>query len=349
MMSINAGVTPSMVDWIRRQASDQVGDVPIVVARHAWDRFWGLMRCRDTTALVLPGCQAIHRWMPTGAFRFGFFDHEGNLIREGSSSPFGLYWEPDAAQVVEVRLGQGCRKPPEGFSMIEGLLMLPLMLMLALGLTQLMLVGLASLIVQYAASEAARQGALEGGRALAIDRGLARGLAPIWFDLEPAAEREALLTVAGAAGRYAMAKAQGQITWSIVSPTAATFEDWAHAGTGVIRPPAWVQPDTIVPSSGAVAGDDGLAIGRRSQVHYIDAASLKIRVSVGVPLIVLVAGPAIAKALRVAQGCGSVDFRRECLLLSGRLAFGPPTPMIGLSATGISIAQSPLLAANLGR
>lgn len=349
MMSSNTGVTPSMADWIRRQTSDEAGEVSIVVARHAWDRFWGLMRCRSSTALVLPGCKAIHRWMPTGAFRFGFFDHEGDLIREGSSSPLGLYWEPNAALVVEVRLGKGCRKTPEGFSMIEGLLMLPLMLMLALGLTQLMLVGLASLIVQYAASEAARQGALEGGRALAIDRGLARGLAPMWLDLKPAAERQAMLTVAGAAARYAMAKAQGQITWSVLSPTVATFEDWAHVGTGAIRPPAWVQPDTIEPSSGAVPGDEGLPIGRRSQVHYIDAASLKIRVSVGVPLVVPMAGPAIAKTLRVVRRCSPVDFRRECLLLSGRLGFGPATPMIGLSATGISVAQSPLLAATLGR
>ena len=353
-MTMGNGLSQETLEqWLHRTSAVEVSDARVCMARGLQARFWGLLRFRHCAALIFPACNSIHRWLPTGPFDFAFFDAQGRLIREGRSRPLGIYREPTAAMVVEVpvpRPSRGAARP-SGASMVEGLLVLPVMLLLALGLVQVVLIGLASLVIHYAASEGARQGALEGGRASAIDRGIARGLVPLWFDSNTLARNTmgAGMAIAESMPRYLIAKARGQVSWSIISPVRDAFEDWSDQNTGAILPPAWVRPSTLQPRSGSMNLVGGLPVGRRSGLHYIDAASIKIHVSVGVPLIVPLAGPVVAKTLRLVHACSAVDLRRECLLLSGRAGFGRSTPMIGIQATGIGVAQSALHSDTLGR
>ncbi|CAM8627532.1 TadE-like [Burkholderiales bacterium] len=353
MTRVQGSGRTTLTEWLRLRTTLEFSDARVCKATRPWDRFWGLLRFRRCTALVFPACNSIHRWLPTGPFDFAFFDSEGCLIREGRSRPLGVYRESTASMVVEVPHQKPCHAAarPSGASMVEGLLVLPVLLLLALGLVQLLLIGLASLVIQYAASEGARQGAVEGGRASAIDRGIARGLAPLWFDSNTLVRNVtgAGLAIVESMPRYLIAKGQGQVSWSMISPVRDAFEDWSDPKTGAILPPAWVQPSTLQPRSGSAAVVGGLPVGRRSGLHYIDAASIKIHVSVGVPLIVPLAGPVMAKTLRLVHACGAADLRRECLLLSGRGGFGRSIPMIGIRATGIGVAQSALHSEMVGR
>ena len=72
------------------------------------------------------------------------------------------------------------RRRATGASMVEFIIVLPILLLLCLGILQFGLLYQAKSTLDYAALQAARAGALNNGKSAAMRTGLARGLAPLY-------------------------------------------------------------------------------------------------------------------------------------------------------------------------
>jgi hypothetical protein len=160
---------------------------------------------------------------------------------------------------------------------------------LLLGLLQAILLYRAKATVDYAALEAARAGALHGADKGQMQKGLARGLTPLY------ATATASPTAAGTFEAYGKAylAVLGFSTIKVLSPTTGSFDDFREAqydGTMAL-------PNDTLNFRPTSVGSHGLSVQ--------DANILKIQVTFKYPLIV----PVIDRMLS-AMGIASLDIAR---------------------------------------
>jgi hypothetical protein len=183
--------------------------------------------------------------------------------------------------------------------------------LLLLALLQAILLYRAKTTVDYAALEAVRAGALHGADMGQMQKGLARGLTPLY------ATATASPSIAGTAEAYAKAYTAALAfgTIKVLSPTAASFDDFKEAQyDGTMALPN----DTLNFRSANVGSRGGLSVQ--------DANILKIQVTFTYPLIV----PIIDRILG-----GTPDVERTAL--EGHTVYSTP-----LVTTAMVRMQSPI-------
>ena len=204
----------------------------------------------------------------------------------------------------------GCRSP-KGYSLVEALLAMPVVLLMGLLVVQLGLLAQQALTVNYAVGQSVRELGAAGG---SLTKGLALGLSPV---LLKDASAVGSLSAAGqvlATSQAALSSArlQGWVSWQVLAPKPETFFDWGLGADQLIIPPAWVKHELSAarPRSGSVPAPDastGLASGQRSGVNRLDASRLRVRFVVGLPLNMPLAGPILANAVAWSRGCSRLS------------------------------------------
>jgi len=181
---------------------------------------------------------------------------------------------------------------------------------LLLAMLQAILLYRAKTTVDYAAMEAARAGALHGADKNQMQKGLARGLTPLY------ATATASPSIAGTAAAYAKAypAVLAFSTIKVLSPTTASFDDFKEAQyDGTMALPN----DTLNFRPTNVGGRGGLSVQ--------DANILKIAVTFKYPLIVPIIDAVI----------GKTDFARSAL--EGHTVYS-----LEIASTAMVRMQSPI-------
>jgi len=239
-----------------------------------------------------------------------------------------------------------------GFSAVETLLALPILLFLGLGAVQFALVYHAKQALNYALIEAARAGSLGHALPEAVETGLAQGLVPYLYGAQDAGERVANL--ARARTHIALGRAQGWLVLEQLSPTPASFQDWAEPARdaygvpidGLLEIPndnLAVRAVRTSPASGTAGTRAGEPIGNMSGQTLADANLLKLQLVYGVPVTVPVAGRLLSWALRAWDGCAMGQGRRY-----GALGLGAPSQGPAPRAWACAIYGDPELARSVG-
>ena len=203
-----------------------------------------------------------------------------------------------------------------GATAVELTIALLVVLMLGLGLFQFVMVYQARLAVEQAAVEAARSGSTGHASIESIQRGLARGLAPLLYGADDAAELQA--NEARALARIAAAQLDGSIQLQRLAPSEAAFSDWEETALDERGEPIAGQMEIpndnldvrrtrSQPRSGVAGYRGGEPIGAASGVTLVDANLIRVELLYGVRLAVPVAGRLIASTLRAWHGCGAAD------------------------------------------
>lgn len=163
------------------------------------------------------------------------------------------------------------RMPQRGQSLTEFLVAIFGFGLLLLALLQAILLYRAKTTVDYAAMEAARAGALHGADKGQMQKGLARGLTPLY------ATATASPSITGTAEAYAKAYAAVLAfgTIQVTSPTTASFDDFKEA-----------QYDGTMALPNDTLNFRPATVGSRGGLSVQDANILKIQVSFKYPLIV---------------------------------------------------------------
>jgi hypothetical protein len=224
------------------------------------------------------------------------------------------------------------RRPATGIAGIETLVALPILLFLGLGALQFALVYHAKHALNFALIEAARAGSVAHADPDAIRAGLARGLVPWLYGAQHLAEY--LVNVGRAGLHLREGESMGWIRLERVSPTAASFDDWAEPArdangeviAGVREIPndnLIVRSTRMVPAGGVSGARSGEPIGAASGQTLNDANLLRVRLDYGVPLVVPVVGRFVSWAIRTWDGCDAGTTRRYGML-------GLDAPSIGL-------------------
>jgi hypothetical protein len=204
--------------------------------------------------------------------------------------------------------------PQRGQSLTEFLVAMFGFGVLLLGLLQVILLYRAKATVDYAALEAARAGALHGADKGQMQKGLARGLTPLY------ATATASPTAAGTFEAYGKAylAVLAFSTIKVLSPTTGSFDDFKEAqydGTMAL-------PNDTLNFRPTSVGSHGLSVQ--------DANILKIQVTFTYPLIV----PVIDRMLST-MGIARLDFARTA-------AEGHTVYSIPLVASAMVRMQSPI-------
>ncbi len=213
------------------------------------------------------------------------------------------------AQRMQPRRGRRSRHQ-RGQSLAEFVIAMVGFGMLLLALLQAILLYRAKTTVDYAALEAARAGALHGADKGQMQKGLARGLTPLY------ATATASPTIAGTGEAYLKAYAAVVAfgTVKVLSPTTASFDDFKEAQyDGTMALPN----DTLNFRPTSVGSHGGLSVQ--------DANILKIQVTFTYPLIV----PIIDRLL------GTLDIERTA-------AEGHPVFSLPIVASAMVRMQSPI-------
>ena len=232
-----------------------------------------------------------------------------------------------------------------GMAAVESLLALPVLLFVGLAAVQFALVHQARQALAFALHEGARAGSVAHADPSAVRAGFARGLAP-W--LGGASDRLGHVeSQARALAHVSIAEAAGWLVIERVSPTPASFDDWAEpaldagglpiAGLREIPNDGLVHRATRQAPAGGAAGDrDGEPIGAASGQTLADANLLRLRVAYGVPLSVPFAGRLIAWALRGWHGCAAGERRRLGPVDLGIASPGPTADLLACTMLGIA-------------
>ncbi len=229
-----------------------------------------------------------------------------------------------------------------GFSVLESLLALPILLFVTFVIIQIGMLWHARFALSHAALVAARHASIHHGADHAIRDGLVQGLMPFVSKADSLAEMPAALFRSGA--ELTLGLASGWISWEVLSPSRKSFADWGvpadsflsrGAAIGEIEIPATQLGWAILhltPSSGVSGYSDGYPIGSHSGQTLIDANVFKLRLRVGVPLNMPLAGRLLAKALGYFSGCGLLNpGSAEQRTSIGALDFGPSAKGMALS------------------
>lgn len=289
---------------------------PCRVARSFWQRLQGIKRCGPDESLLIPHCRCVHSIGFRRKLHVYFLDHEYRLLSSRALGPWRVAADWRASHVLESY--RSLRAPvtsrPDGLSLVESLVALPLLIFFALVIVQIGLLWHSKFAITHAATVAARQASVHHGSDSAIRDGLVVGLTPL------VAKSSHFSAWAGEMFRsqseIAFGIAAGWLRWEVLSPTRQSFTDWARAADPVLSPGASAGEMEIpsehlpaialrkMPSSGIAGYVEGLPIGHASGQTLLEANNLKLNVRVGVPLQMPLAGPLLAKALGLWSGCG---------------------------------------------
>ena len=189
-----------------------------------------------------------------------------------------------------------------GISMVEALIALPLLFIVGLGAVQFALVMHARQALNFALIEAARAGSVGHAETNAIRSGLSRGLVPWLYGANDLGEYA--LNLARAAVHIRQGEAIGWIQLAQLSPTNASFDDWAEpardANGGLLADVREIPNDNLVARAEASGAP---VVGAASGQTLADANLLRLRLDYGVPLVVPVVGRLNSSAVRVWNGC----------------------------------------------
>ncbi len=242
-----------------------------------------------------------------------------------------------------------------GSGSIELLLALPIILLLGMGCVQAGLLLSAKLAINHAAQEAGRAGSVANADQAAIELGLARGLVPWLYgstDYTNFVENQVK-----AVGYLAQGQAEGWVTVQQLSPTKASFDDWAVAAVDENGEPL---PDVLeIPNdnlhiykqirqarsgSSIKRGDE--VIGSSSGQTLLDANTLKLSFTVGVPVSVPIVGPMLVWTLKAYHGCETPTKRRVGLVDLGapKVLPSPEASKCAVLALNQGVARVPILA-----
>lgn len=153
-----------------------------------------------------------------------------------------------------------------GASMVEFIIVLPILLLLCLGILQFGLLYQAKSTLDYAALQAARAGALNNGKSAAMKSGLARGLTPLYARTASlAGQQQALL-----ASNLDLMK-PGSYQIDVINPTSAAMQDFGRTGEYADANVQQIPNDTLMFRNTTPGSSSGLTIQ--------DANLLKIRVT----------------------------------------------------------------------
>lgn len=206
----------------------------------------------------------------------------------------------------------------------ETLLAAPVVLLFGLLAVQWSIVFQARSGLSHALGEGARAGAVEHAEPHAIEAGLVRGLMPFVYGAD-AGNFAGQLT--RTAAHVDHGRTAGWFTWRQISPTAASFDDWAVPARDDRGRPIEGQEipnDNLAyrrasPRSGVAAMRAGLPLGAASGQTLADANLLKLEMTYGVKLTVPLAGAVTAWVMRIVGGCNPATAKTL-----GRLDFGTP-------------------------
>ena len=258
-----------------------------------------------------------------------------------------------------------------GASIVEFLIVAPLLLLLGLGLVQTGMVFHAKNSLNFALQEGARVGAVNNGDVAAIGRGLREGLIPFMGGGQ--SDAEVLRTRAKVEQEFALGSAAGWIRVRQLSPTPQSFSDWAEdsfdeSGNAIREIPnasLSVLRCTRPPNGGiagsrastACPGGTGEPIGSDSQQTLADANLLKLEMTYGVKLGVPLVNRIVAGVLSMAAGCRANEEQRmgalnlgeapvdarpaSCAYYNARNARGEPEPRIPVNLAVTVRMQSP--------
>ena len=201
-----------------------------------------------------------------------------------------------------------------GATAVELTIALIVVLLLGLGVLQFVFVYRDRLAVEQAAVEAARSGSTGNASTEALQRGLARGLAPMLFGADDAADLQ--VSEARALARIIAGQADGSISLRRLNPTDAAFADWEAPALDAFGEPidgqVEIPNDNLdvrrtrsQPASGVAGHRGSEPIGASSGVTLVDANLLRVELVYGTRLTVPIAGRALAATLRSWQGCGA--------------------------------------------
>ena len=243
----------------------------------------------------------------------------------------------------------------QGASAVEMLMAIPILLLLGLGGLQASLLLQAKLALNLAVEEAAREGTTGNAQMASIQAGLARGLTPWLYGASDFGDYTA--NVVRAIAHVAEGSTKQWIRIKQLSPTEESFTDWAVAA---LDENGDALPDTVEipndnlhtymrlrqPNSGESGQRGSEPIGNASGQTLLDANTLKLDVTYGVPANVPVVGPMLIWAIRVYQGCAAPTTRRVGLVGLGtaEVAANPQSwvcPFVSPIATG-DVARLPI-------
>lgn len=224
-----------------------------------------------------------------------------------------------------------------GFAALETLLAAPIVLLLGLTVLQWALVFHGRQAVAHAVAEAGRAGSVDHGSDEAIERGLARGLVPWLYGSTGPVDHAA--NQLRARVHLRLGQGAGWVDWRRLSPTAASFADWAEPARdarGIPVPGQLEIPNDNLslrdgarqPSSGVLGHRAGEPIGRASGQTLADANLLKLEFTYGVPLTVPLVGRLAAWIMRGVDACGSVTGPGPRVRL-GTVDLGAPSGIAG--------------------
>jgi hypothetical protein len=209
-----------------------------------------------------------------------------------------------------------------GASIVEFLIVGPLLIFIGMGLVQTGLVFHAKSGLNFALQEGARVGSVNFGDVEAIERGIKDGLIPYMGGGENLGE--IAQTRARVEADFQRGAAAGWIRVQQLSPTPASFTDWAEDSYDedgrAIREIPNANLSTLrctrTPNGGragsrsSTACAGGEPIGADSQQTLADANLLKLKMTYGVKLGVPLVSRIVGGALSMAAGCDTASAQR---------------------------------------
>lgn len=188
----------------------------------------------------------------------------------------------------------------KGQSMVEFLVILPVMLGLVFGTIQIALIYQAKTTLNYAVFEAVKAGSLEYGDYNAIKEGFIRGMAPLYAYTEG---QDFVGAVQQARNRISNEVEQKLVCIERITPATSTFADFEVS-------------DESYPNGKVIPNDNLLyrsgTPGKQSDVSIQEANLLHIRISYCYPLIIPYVDK-IIKSLLSEQGSKPMTFVQQCI------------------------------------
>lgn len=301
------------------------------VAQSFWRRLFGLRKPLSADALFFPNCSCVHGFGLKKKIQLVFVSAAGRVVDvHRDFGGYSMRWHNNAIHVLEfertykieigdqvVLSGESKQRSPSGFSVVEVLLALPILIFCLFALIQIGLLWHARFALQHAVLVAARHASVSHGSDAAIRDALVQGLTPF---AGRSSEVTGLVSASFRSGaEVSQGLALGWLRWEVLSPSRQSFEDWGkpadrylspEAGLGEIEIPSGHLPALAMrtlPSSGVKHYLGGLPVGLASEQTLLQANTLKLKLDYGVPLSMPLAGPLLAKTLSLWWGCGWPD------------------------------------------
>jgi hypothetical protein len=351
---------------IARGAHPPAGAFTYEVAQTFWRRFFGLRRAITSDAIFFPNCACLYGFGLPKEIQVVFVSSKLQVLSVRNN--FGgheIAAQPGAAGALEfirpqfispgdyLRLDYlPTRSRPKGFSLVELLLALPIVLFVLFALIQIGLLWHAKFALQHAVVVAARHASVSHGSDRAIRDGLVQGLLPFFGrSTSLSSVPEALLR---SGTQVTEGLALGWLRWEVLSPTRQSFQDWGQPAVRYLSPTAVAGESEIpsaplpalalrtLPASGVERYVGGLPVGVASGQTLIDANTLTLKLQFGVPLNMPVAGPLLARALSLWSGCGWLVTSQQTKLGSVNYGYGAEASLLGSSIQCRSLAARDL-------